>query len=191
MKLKGFGTIPNLLSLLRLLLLPLILESVLTGDDWLALCWLVLAGFTDILDGWLARVLHQQSRLGEYLDPIVDKIMLSSLFLALSMRGLVPWLVTAMVFSRDASMLAAAWVLYNRKGIRDFHPSVMGKLNTLIQISTVLVVLLSQNYGVDWVLLLRGWLFVGTPVITVVSGCQYALRYLLQLRHRERANINQ
>jgi cardiolipin synthase len=187
MEWKVVGTIPNLLSLLRLLLLPLILESVLTGNYWLALCWLLLAGLSDALDGWLARLLHQQTRLGEYLDPIVDKIMLSSLFLALSLKGLVPWSVTSMVLFRDISMLAAAWVLYNAKGMRDFHPTLAGKLNTVVQIATVLVVLLSQYNDATVIFRLRGGLFIGTQILTVVSGCQYALRYILQLRQRARA----
>lgn len=186
MTLKGFGTIPNLLSLLRLLLLPLMLESVLTDNDWLALGWLLLAGASDALDGWLARLLKQQTRLGEYLDPIVDKVMLSSLFLALSMRELVPWPVTGMVFARDFLMLLAAWILYSTQEMRDFKPVIAGKLNTLIQIATVLVVLLSQNYDPAWILWLRRWLLIGTQVMTVVSGGQYAVRGILRMRNRER-----
>jgi len=183
--LKDFGTIPNLLSLMRMLLLPLILESVLTGNDWWALVWLVLAGLSDALDGWLARLLHQQTLLGEYLDPIVDKIMLSSLFLALSMRRLVPWPVTSMVLTRDVMMLIAAWILYNKKGMRDFHPTLAGKLNTVIQIVAVLAVLLSQNYEKFWILHSRRWLFIGTQIMTVVSGLNYAVRRLMELYSRD------
>jgi cardiolipin synthase len=141
-----------------------------------ALAWLVTAGLTDWLDGWLARRLKQVTRLGQYLDPIADKVMLSSLFLALSWRGLVEWRVTEMVFTRDALILAIAGVLFWLKDMREFKPSVLGKLNTLLQIVTVLAVLLAQSWKQEWLLGLRTCALVGTMGMAWVSGLFYGAR---------------
>src|SRR6476660_2466227 len=95
---------PNQLTLLRLIFIPFIIINIV-GHNWgWALILLVAAGVSDGLDGWIARALHQQSRLGEYLDPIADKLLLSTLFLVLSIVGQIPWRYTILVFSRDMSI---------------------------------------------------------------------------------------
>ncbi len=102
------------------------------------------AGLTDALDGTLARLLKQRSMLGHYLDPVADKLLLSTLFLVLLHKGLMPVTVTVLVFGRDVGILLVAAILYAAVGRREFHPSIFGKANTLAQIGAVAAVLLHQ-----------------------------------------------
>ncbi len=104
----------------------------------------VLAGMSDGLDGLLARTLKQQTVLGQYLDPIADKLLLSTIFLVLSILHKIPWKYTVVVFSRDISILAASAVLFAIAGLRDFRPSMFGKANTFAQVAAVFFVLLLQ-----------------------------------------------
>ena len=94
----------------------------------------MLAGISDALDGLLARWLSQRTTLGQYLDPIADKLLLSTLFVVLTHVGLMPRYVTVLVFSRDLGILLIATLLFATGTLRDFRPSVFGKLNTLAQI---------------------------------------------------------
>ena len=142
------------------------------------------SGVSDGLDGLLARALKQRTRLGEYLDPIADKLLLSSLFFVLSIMHKIPWRVTVLVFSRDIGILVVAAVLYATTSLRDFRPSVFGKANTVMQIATLALVLLAEVYPLTWVAAFRQaglWL---TFALTLVSW----LHYTLTLPHRMRAN---
>jgi len=130
MKLSQLLTAPNQLTLLRMLFLPFIVNSFLDQHYTTALVLFVLAGLSDGLDGLLARRLHQQTTLGQYLDPIADKLLLSTLFLVLSVLHKIPWKYTVMVFSRDMAILATSAVLYTIAGLRNFSPSIFGKANT-------------------------------------------------------------
>ncbi len=85
-------------------------------------------------DGVLARKLHQQTVLGQYLDPIADKLLMSTMFLVLSIEHMIPWKYTVVVFSRDVSMLLVSGVLFIIVGLRDFRPSIFGKANTSAQV---------------------------------------------------------
>ena len=96
-----FWTTPNQLTLLRLFFIPFINICVMERRYHTALILMVVAGLSDGLDGLAARLLHQQTKLGEYLDPIADKLLLSSLFLVMSSSRMIPWRYTVMVFSRD------------------------------------------------------------------------------------------
>jgi cardiolipin synthase len=95
----------------------------------------VAAGLTDALDGLLARLLKQRTVLGQYLDPVADKLLLSTLFLVLMHKGLIPARVTVLVFGRDVGILVVAAILYAATGRREFSPSIFGKANTLAQVS--------------------------------------------------------
>jgi len=96
---------PPLLTLARICLVPILVAAVMEGNYRLGLCCLVIAGLTDALDGTLARLLKQRSMLGQYLDPVADKLLLSALFLVLMHEGLIPVTVTVMVFGRDVGIL--------------------------------------------------------------------------------------
>ena len=145
MKLSQIFTAPNQLTLLRMVFVPFIVIHLVDGHYKWALIVFVIAGFSDGLDGLFARTLHQQTLLGQYLDPIADKLLLSTIFLVLSILHKIPWKYTVMVFSRDISILAASAVLFAIAGLRDFRPSIFGKANTFSQISAVFFVLLSAG----------------------------------------------
>jgi cardiolipin synthase len=139
----------------------------------------VAAGLTDALDGLLARYLKQRSMLGEYLDPVADKLLLSTLFLVLMHMSLIPVTVTVLVFGRDVGILVVAAILYAVTGRREFGPSLLGKANTLAQVAAVAAVLLQamlldHHIALRWVAIFEQWAFWATMVLTVASGLHYA-----------------
>jgi cardiolipin synthase (CMP-forming) len=165
---------PNLLTLMRICLAPFLVAAILEGQYRLGFALFVAAGLTDALDGALARVLKQRSMLGHYLDPVADKLLLSTLFLVLLHKGLMPVTVTVLVFGRDLGILLVAALLYAAVGRREFHPSIFGKANTLAQIAAVSAVLLQQLTPAYWVVVVRKIALDATVVLTVASGLHYA-----------------
>ena len=168
-------TAPNQITLLRLIFIPFVIITVLDGNWPWALGLLIAAGLSDALDGLLARTLHQQTLLGQYLDPIADKLLLSSLFLVLSVVKKIPWKYTVLVFSRDVCIVATAVVLYATVGFRDFRPSIFGKINTVCQIAAVFFVILAQVVTLSTVLFLQRSFLYATFTFTLVSGIHYIL----------------
>src|SRR5665213_2631771 len=141
---RQFRSAPNLLTLMRLFIVPYLVIEILDARYRLAFALFVVAGFSDGLDGLLARALKQKTRLGQYLDPIADKLLLSTLFLVLTHMALVPRYATVLVFSRDLGILVISTLLYVTNTLRDFRPSLLGKLNTLAQVLGVTLVLVLQ-----------------------------------------------
>ena len=173
-RLNRFRTAPNLLSLSRICLAPLLVTALLDNHYTLSLGLFVTAGLTDLLDGLLARLLKQRTMLGQYLDPVADKLLLSTLFLVFTYKGLVPVRVTALVFGRDVGILVVAAILYAAVGRREFRPSIFGKANTLAQVLAVGAVLVHQLTTVQWVVDIRLVALDATMALTVVSGLHYA-----------------
>jgi cardiolipin synthase (CMP-forming) len=173
-KLNPFRSAPNILTLLRICMAPFLVAAVLERDFRLGFILFVVAGLTDALDGILARVLKQHTVLGQYLDPVADKLLLSTLFLVLMYEGLMPLRVTVLVFGRDVAILLVAAILYAAAGRREFNPSFLGKANTLAQIATVAVVLLYQLIQPPWLAALRAITLWATVILTVLSGLHYA-----------------
>jgi cardiolipin synthase (CMP-forming) len=169
-----FRTAPNLLTLLRICIAPFLVVAILQGDYALAFALFVAAGLTDALDGALARILKQRSMLGQYLDPVADKLLLSTLFLVLMNKQLIPATVTVLVFGRDVGILLVSAILYAAAGRREFTPSIFGKANTLAQITAVAAVLLHQVTSVHWVAVLRIGALDATIILTIASGLHYA-----------------
>ncbi len=170
-----FRSAPNLLTLLRICMAPFLVAAILEGQYKLGFTLFVAAGLTDALDGTLARVLKQSSMLGHYLDPVADKLLLSTLFLVLLHKGLMPVTVTVLVFGRDVGILLVSALLYAAAGRREFHPSIFGKANTLAQICAVATVLLRQvTPDWYWVVVTRRVALDATVVLTVASGLHYA-----------------
>jgi len=165
---------PNLLTFLRLCLVPFLVLTILKEQYELAFGIFIVAGVTDGLDGLLARVLDQETILGQYLDPVADKLLLSTLFLVLYHQELISLLVTVLVFGRDLGILMVSAVLYATIGMRSFPPSIFGKTNTLMQILAVTSVLLSRFYDPLWVRFVQHWSLDATVVFTVLSGFHYA-----------------
>jgi cardiolipin synthase (CMP-forming) len=170
-----FWTAPNQITLLRLLFIPFVIIAVFDAHWRWALGLLIAAAFSDALDGLLARTLHQQTLLGLYLDPIADKMLLSSLFLVLSFVKKIPWKYTVLVFTRDIGIVMTAVVLYAAVGFRDFRPSIFGKINTACQIATVWFVVLAQVMQAQWLAILVKGLLYATFTFTTVSGVHYVL----------------
>jgi cardiolipin synthase (CMP-forming) len=173
---------PNQLTLARMAFLPFILIKLLDGHYRGALLLFVLAGISDGLDGLLARRLGQQTVLGQYLDPIADKMLLSTVFLFLSIVGKIPWKFTVLVFSRDICILVVSAVLYTIAELRDFRPSIFGKANTLAQLAAVVSVMLFEVTHAGWVWVARSLFLRLTFGLTIISGLHYV--YLVGQRLR-------
>jgi cardiolipin synthase len=167
-------TAPNLLTVMRICLAPFLVAAILENRFGLGLALFVAAGLSDALDGLLARMLKQRTSLGQYLDPIADKLLLSTLFLVLMYKGLMPTTVTVLVFGRDVGILLVAAVLYAVVGRREFGPSIFGKANTVAQIAAVAFVLLHQLTAAKWVVILRLVALDATVGLTIASGLHYA-----------------
>lgn len=152
------------------------------------------AGITDWLDGWTARKLQLTSQTGAYLDPIADKSLLVTLFLALGWAKQIPAWLVALVLGRDLVILAGAGFVYLRTGLTKFPPSIWGKVSTFFQISAVLLVLLRAAAvpATATAYLLRGLELIAlglTVVITVWSGAHYILRGIRILQKPQRTVV--
>lgn len=173
-RLNPLRTAPNLLTLLRICIAPFLVAAILEHRFKLGFILFVAAGLTDAFDGLLARALKQRTILGQYLDPVADKLLLSTLFLVLLHEGLMPVRVTVLVFGRDVGILLVSAILYAVAGRRDFQPSIFGKINTVAQVLAVAVVILHQWTQAAWVVGLRSVALWATVIFTVVSGLHYA-----------------
>ena len=165
---------PNLLTLLRICLAPFLVMAVVERRFALGFALFLVAACTDAMDGLLARWLRQRTMLGQYLDPVADKLLLSSLFLVLTWRGILEPRVAVLVFGRDIGMLLTAAILYKMANLRDFQPSLLGKANSFSQVVTIGVVLLSLIYQQPWVATARIAMLDATIFLTVASGFHYA-----------------
>jgi cardiolipin synthase (CMP-forming) len=166
--------LPNLLSGLRLALAPYIFYLLGTRQFRAALVWFALAGVSDGLDGWAARRFSANSRVGALLDPVADKVLLSGSFLTLGLTSVIPWWLTFVVLGRDAMILLFAIVAMATKKLREFPPSIWGKLSTAVQIAYVLAVVANEaGFGLGEIVAVLGW---ATLAFTLISGLDYALR---------------
>jgi cardiolipin synthase (CMP-forming) len=185
--LRQILTAPNQLTLLRMIFLPFIVINLLKHDYIWTLSLFVLAGLSDGLDGLLARKLHQQTLLGQYLDPIADKLLMSTMFLVLSIERMIPWKYTVVVFSRDVSILLISGVLFMIAGLRDFRPSIFGKANTTSQVGAIFFVLLLLVEPLRWIWVARTIFLRATFIFTIVSAVHYAFLVQHRLRQTEPA----
>ena len=169
-----FRTAPNILTLLRICMAPFLVAAILQDHFVLSFALFIAAGLTDALDGVLARVLKQRTVVGQYLDPVADKLLLSTLFVVLMQKGLIPTTVTVLVLGRDVGIVLVAAILYAAVGRREFVPSIFGKANTVAQVTAVAVVLLHQLSRAPWVVVLRLVALDATIGLTIASGLHYA-----------------
>jgi len=167
-------TMPNLLTISRICLAPFLVSAILERRFQLSFILFVVAGLTDALDGGLARILKQRTMLGQYLDPVADKLLLSTLFLVLTHMNLISTRVTVLVFGRDLGILMVSALLYAAAGRREFKPTFFGKASTVAQVCAVALVLLLQVDGARWVVLSRGFALDATVILTIASGLHYA-----------------
>ncbi len=169
--------IPNLLSLTRIILVPIFVIFLIQDKYYNALIIFIIAGLTDALDGTMARLLNAQTKLGSYLDPIADKLLLTTSFVTLAILGIVPSWLTVIVISRDFMILLGIAILTMMSITFEIKPALIGKVTTTLQIGTVFLVLLykafSHNLSYECILTLFFWL---TASFTVFSGLVYIIR---------------
>jgi cardiolipin synthase (CMP-forming) len=172
-------TIPNLITLFRIILTPLLIIFLIQGNYRKALAVFILAGVSDLADGLIARTWQQKSRLGSYLDPLADKILMSASFVTLSIYHQIPSWLTVVVLSRDVA-LAMGVVVFQLADIPlRIRPSLAGKWTTTFQLITVGFVLLNKIWAFPpLVLPIFFWI---TGILTTVSGLQYFYRGIKQM----------
>lgn len=167
-------TVPNQITFLRLGFLPFFLILIDYEHFRWALLVLVIAGLSDGIDGLLARRLDQRSSLGAYLDPIADKLLLSSSFVILAFKKKIAWWLTIMVLSRDVLLLTVAIVIILIAGYRAFPPSILGKCTTTIQIILVFAVVLGEAYpNLELASPIRVLIYT-VAALTTLSGFHYS-----------------
>ncbi len=179
-------TLPNLLSVFRILLVPVFLLSVINKKAFEALVIFSLAGLTDVLDGFTARLWHQKSKLGTILDPAGDKFLMVASYIVLSLSSVaspnfIPIWLTLVVFARDLLIVTAALIAFLRWRQTTFTPSLLGKISTICQVGTIFLVLVLNFYQVSpWYVEVVYYL---TLAATLASGVHYFI-YGLQMLHQ-------
>ncbi|HSE20955.1 MAG TPA: CDP-alcohol phosphatidyltransferase family protein [Pyrinomonadaceae bacterium] len=175
-------TVPNLLTVFRMVLIPVFVSLLFYQRFVLALIVFIGAGITDGLDGLLARRFNQKSQLGTILDPIADKLMLVTSFIVLSMKAVfpqplpphlpVPFWVTVAVISRDVFILVGAAAINIVTGFRGFRPSWLGKVNTTVQIVAIALIMVAASipYGTGYYL---PTVYTTVFALAVLSGGHY------------------
>jgi cardiolipin synthase len=165
----------NQITLLRLVFVPVFAILILQRHYRAALAVLTAAAISDVLDGTVARLLKQESALGVALDPIADKILMTTAYLTLSFRGALPWWLTVVVLSRDVAIMATALLICLVAGYRPFHPSLLGKASTAAQVLTLFAAV-SHRARVPYITAEGVTFFVYiAAAMTVASAVHYAL----------------
>ena len=171
-------TVPNLLSFMRMALIPVFASLLFYGYSAAALAVFVIAGASDGLDGFIARRFKQESELGTIIDPIADKLLMTSAFILLTMPNVlqpakhlpVPFWVTAAVIGRDVLIIAVAGAINIMTGFRGFKPSWLGKASTFVQVIAVGLILLSPVAGLSFYL---PTVYTTVAFFAVISGIHY------------------
>ena len=167
-------TIPNILTVSRMVLAPLVALFLVRQEFDRALWGLLVAGFTDGLDGFIAKWFNQSSRLGAILDPIADKLLMLATALALTWIGLLPLWVTIPILLRDVVIFGGALAYYRRAGAIEMQPTILSKTNTCAQVGLLLLVVAIHAEVIP----VAGLLFPAFMVVlatTVSSGVQYVV----------------
>lgn len=172
--------IPNLLTLLRMLLTVPLAWLLRDGRFDAALVVALVAGFSDALDGFLAKRFSWQSRLGGLIDPVADKLLLVACFVGLAQAGALPWWLAGIVIGRDVVIVSGAVAYHNLVGPLDAAPSALSKLTTVLQIVLVLAALLHLSRFAEWPEWLNLALLSTVTLATLVSGIDYVVRWSLK-----------
>jgi cardiolipin synthase len=177
-------TIPNFFTLLRIVLIPFVFRELSAGH-FLTGGWLFgAAAFTDILDGGLARCSHTESKVGLYFDPIADKLLLTTIYIALARAGAVPVWIVVVIIGRDVWILGLSAYAFLFTTFRDLKPSIWGKVSTFVQIMAAVGITAARAYENHWFEVVAGWLLRAVPVLAVISGGDYGWRGIVWLRRR-------
>jgi len=182
-------TIPNLLTLARIVMTPFILIELSKGEYLIGGWMFGGAAFTDFLDGALARRFGGDSKIGQYFDPVADKILLVCIYIGLALGGAVPLWIVLLIFGRDLWILALSAIALRFTGYRNLKPSIWGKASTFCQILAAAGVMAARAYGNSWFLLISTALLWGVAVLAIVSGVDYSLRGVVYLRRQSKAAL--
>jgi cardiolipin synthase (CMP-forming) len=173
------NSIANWITLVRIVLIPLFTILLINGAFDQALWVFLAAAVSDALDGFVARMFSQKTTLGSYLDPIADKLMLSTAFITLAVLKQIPGWLTVVVISRDVIIIIGVAVLFLNQMRLDIKPSIISKMTTAFQVLVILVVL--SSVYIQWPVAARAGIVYITLVLTVVSGLHYIYRGLRHL----------
>jgi cardiolipin synthase len=177
-------TVPNLITTIRIILTPIFIIYLLDDRFLAALYVFVIAGVSDGADGLIARVFNQKSRLGAFLDPLADKILLVAAFVVLAVRSYIPSWLAVIVISRDILILLGVLILFLYREQLKIQPSLVSKITTCIQLAAVFMVLAGNHFHLfsDYMIPFY-WV---TGIMTIVSGLHY-MRSWFQLMGEETA----
>lgn len=185
-------TVATYITLLRMLLIPFIAIGILYHRYGLALLIFLISGLSDMFDGLIARRFQQKTRLGALLDPMADKLLLSTCFLLLTLPSTqlsvaIPVWLAVMVFGRDILIVVSSVAVALTTGFTKFDPTFYGKSSTALQIVCVLTVLVANYFGLkqDWF----NWLFYATFGLTLLSGIHYF--YIFNRRYNEELEVSE
>lgn len=178
--------LPNIISLVRILLIPVFVLMMIWRKTSEAFAVLLLAGFTDVLDGFTARALGLRTKLGALLDPAADKLLITASFILLTFPRLnspnvIPLWLTMIVIGRDLLIVSGAFLLFKLRGQKTFPPSIPGKASTVCQIIVVLLVLLFNLAKVSSHFLV--WFYFLTLALVILSTLHYS-RFGLRIMFR-------
>lgn len=168
-----FLTFPNTLTFVRLIIVPFFVASMLYQKYQIALILFSVAAITDLLDGFLARLTNQKTKLGAFLDPFADKFLLLTSFVIFTFYGWLPGWLTITVISRDA-LVILGWIIlviftHNSK----VEPSLIGKLANAFQAILIVYILVSINFEIDTAMIIKQQIVFLVAALTVLSGIQY------------------
>src|SRR5262249_11309323 len=176
-KVGGGLSIPNLITLGRILLVPVVVWAITLGEMRIAFSLFLLAGISDAVDGFLAKRFHMKSELGAYLDPLADKALIVSIYVSLGIVGMLPIFLVILVVSRDIMIISAfmlAWLVGRPMPVR---PLLVSKANTVAQITLAVLILAEQAFGFDFALVSR--LTMATvAVLTLLSIAFYLAEWV-------------
>jgi len=182
-------TVPNLLSFFRILLVPVFLWAMINKKPGEAVLIFFIAGLTDLLDGFTARIWHQRSKIGTILDPAGDKLLMTASYIVLTLPSVaspnhIPLWLTATVFLRDLLIVSGALTAFLSWRQKIFIPSLLGKISTGCQVGLVFLVLLLNYFQATHGLVF--WAYLITLLLTIASGTHYFVYGLAILRQHRR-----
>ncbi len=183
-------TIPNLLTFGRMVLTVFFFSAGLQNDWPWALTLFVIAALTDMVDGTIARLLHQKSRFGAFMDPVADKLMMLAGVVLLTISGTLPWWLMALIVGRDLHISLGFLYLSYRSVPVEFRPTILSKLTTLFQILAIafgfVVASLEAGFTLPaWILPFANflpWVIIVTALLTAITAVQYTVIGLRMLR---------
>jgi len=189
-------TIPNILTFMRMGLIPVFVSLVYYGYSKWALAIFLIAGISDGIDGFLARKFKQESELGTIIDPIADKLLMTVAFVILTLPNVlpptrhlpIPFWVTASVLGRDVLIISVAAAINIITGFRGFQPSFWGKVSTLVQVIGISLVMLAAVTGYTFFLPTTYFIIV---LLVVISGVHYVFQVASLMKKEEQASSSE